>query len=172
MKQIPLTRGHVALVDDADYETMSQHKWQVCVGQRGNVYAVRSITVSPGKQRTVYMHQRIMRPEPGYFVDHIDGNGLNNQRGNLRVCTHKQNCANRRPSHGKSSLFKGVSWVTRKQVWRAHIYVDGTTRWLGDYHSETDAARAYNRAATELYGEFALPNDVPSPAHCSTAIGR
>ena len=169
MKQIPLTRGYVALVDDADYEAMRQHKWQVMVGQRGNLYAARSITVSPGKQRTAFMHQQIMRPETGYSVDHVDGNGLNNQRANLRACTHKQNCANRRPSHGKSSRFKGASWVVRDQVWRANIYVDGKTKCLGEYHSETDAAQAYNRAARELYGEYARLNDVPNSAPRSPA---
>lgn len=94
-------------------------------------------------------------------TDHIDGNGLNNQRRNLRPCTTAQNAANQTQQKGRSSLYKGVSWRKGRNKWRAGIKVNGKQINLGDFTNETEAALAYNKAAAEHFKEFARLNTVP-----------
>ena len=139
----PLTRGYVALVDPSDIDALfvSHHM----APSRHKPYA-RS---GDG----VYLHQRLMGMEKG--VDHINGDGLDNRRKNLRSCSAQQNVANRRKSLGKSSRFKGV--CKYRTGWRAVIR-HGKPIWLGVYSTEVEAAKVYDAAATELFGEFALTN--------------
>jgi hypothetical protein len=130
MRRIPLTKGYFALVDDADYEMLSRFKWQVNVLPRA-VYAQRGAFVG-GKWTTVMMHRTIFGlTDRTLDVDHIDHNGLNNQRSNLRPCTRSQNNMNRRLGKDSTSGIKGVSWKRSDNAWRAQIKLDGKTVHLG-----------------------------------------
>lgn len=157
MKKIPLTKGKEALVDDRDYETlMSVGPWYARRGKH-TWYAERHITTHAGRD-TLSMHAAIM----GTFcvksccVDHKDGDGLNNQRSNLRRATIAQNNANKRKQrNGITSRFRGVSTRTdRPGVFRAVV----RHREIGFFPTEEEAARAYDRAAVEEFGQFARLN--------------
>lgn len=156
-REIPLTRGKVAVVDDEDYDRIAQHKWYAePIGRRW--YACRRIERG-GIRRKVYMHREVVGAEPGTDTDHRDHDGLNNRRGNLRSCTRSQNCANI-PNKAGRSRFKGVQWITRKSSWQARIRVDWHSRFLGWFETEEEAALAYNAAALAAWGEFAKLNEV------------
>jgi hypothetical protein len=156
MKEITLTHGKTALVDDADFEHLSQFKWHAA--KEGNIwYAVRTASRREGRS-SVRMHRLIIGAKPGTRVDHMDCNGLNNQRHNLRLCTHQQNLCNRPATNANTSGFKGVSWYKRYQKWEANIAVNGKKRRIGYFDSLVKAACAYDDAARELHGEFARVN--------------
>jgi hypothetical protein len=163
MSAIQLSRGKQTIVSDEDIEYLNQWKWSVHADNHGGIYAWRHPRVS-GKRVAVRMHNVVVermtgKPIPeGCQVDHIDGNTLNNRRGNLRLVTPSQNCMNRRGKRGTSSSFKGVSWREDSRKWRAVITVDGKRKSLGSYDSEEEAARAYDSHAKELFGEFARLN--------------
>jgi HNH endonuclease len=164
MKTIALSNGEdLVMVDDCDFEWLSQWRWDLLCAEGGHRYAIHSS--GPKKRRTrLRMHRLIMRCTKGTEVDHIDGNGLNNQRANLRSCTHQQNSFNNhREIDGKTSQFRGVCWNKSRNRWRPTITVNGRQRYLGLYLSEMDAAAAYDRAALELFGQFANLN-FPSEA--------
>lgn len=147
MKQIPLTRGRVAVVDDEDYEMVAVYNWQVTNG-----YASRD-----ENSRTVYMHREIMRPAPGRQVDHANHDRLDNRRANLRVCTVSENQGNQL-ARRRTSRFKGVSFCRAHRRWRAHITAGGRHQALGSFSSEEAAALAYDKAARQHFGEFAYLN--------------
>lgn len=158
-KHIPLTQGKVATVDDEDYEWLSQWKWcyqhDYSTGNTG--YAVRSDPENPA--RKTLMHRLLLDLQKGQVCDHINGDGLDNRRANLRPCSTQQNiCNKRKRSTGSSSRFKGVSWDRSMGRWRAQISPRGTTILLGYYDAEKQAAKAYDVAAQEHYGEFAKLN--------------
>jgi len=116
------------------------------------------------------MHRIIMDAEKGEEIDHRDGNGLNNQRCNLRLCTHRQNLMNRRKTHKRcSSKFRGVSWEKRSGKWCAQIMIHYRHIHLGYFDDEVLAALAYNEAATKHFGEFAHLNEIDED-YCD--IGR
>lgn len=159
MKEITLTRGYVALVDDELYEELSAHKWHARVNSSGLVYAIRN-SPRPDK-KTIYMHRVILGAPEGTGVDHIDRDGLNNKRANLRLATTSENQRNARRRIDNSSGYKGVAKYSAprsKKPWKAHIGVNGVSRYLGVFDSAEEAARAYDRAAVEFYGEFAHRN--------------
>lgn len=138
-----------ATVDVADYRKVRQHRWyaQHC---GHTTYAFCRI-----KGRTVYMHRMLMRPRQGYVVDHLDGNGLNNCRCNLRPCKPWQNLANRGP-RGGSSRFVGVTWHAGK--WEAKVISRGQRFYLGRFEDEVEAAKARDRKAVELHGVYVYLN--------------
>lgn len=150
MKEIPLTQGMVALVDDEDYEWLDQWKWYAKL-VRGIFYAARSIKKENGKPTTVYMHHQLIGKKEGRRTDHADGDGLNNQRYNLRHVTARQNAQNKHTP--RSSECPGVSWHKRIKKWHAQIVVNGKTNSLGYYTDEYDAYLAYRKAVKELMGE-------------------
>jgi len=157
--RVPLTRGLEAVVDLADIALVEGRNW--CASDAGNTfYAVSAVAGSATSGRTtLQMHRAIMGFEPGDpEVDHRDGDGLNNRRSNLREATSAQNQANQRPQAARSSRFKGVCWNKWSQRWMAQINVDGRQRHLGRFADEVDAARAYDAAALETWGEFAHLN--------------
>ncbi len=156
MKTIPLTRGMVAIVDDADYEFVNQWKWcaHCCTGL---FYAARNVRVN-GKLRTLHMHRLLSGAASGQQVDHADRCTLNNQRANLRICDSSNNHANSGKSKNKSSRFKGVCWIKDKKKWRATIKLNHKTTFLGYFDSPEDAARAYDEAAQKTFGDFSLTN--------------
>jgi len=163
-KQIPLTQGKVALVDDADYEWLSQWTWHYRQKERTG-YAVRTSLRSEAFPRVeIRMHRAIMDAKDGEEVDHQDNNGLNNQRANLRICTRAQNMGNQRLKVGSASGYKGVTWFKTTSRWRASIMIQGRAKYLGYFHDKDEAARAYNAAALEYFGEFARLNDVDARA--------
>lgn len=149
-RMIPLTKGKSALVDDADYEWLTQWKWRAVEGASGNWYA----ECVAGR-----MHRLVMGiTNPEVEVDHKDGDGLHNRRGNLRACSHKENMRNRKINKNSKSGFKGVRkrWHTRK--FQARIRVGAQEINLGYFHTPEEAARAYDAAARENFGEFARLN--------------
>ena len=153
MKEIKLTKGMVALVDDEDYEWLNQFKWYA--GKGWNTYYASRNAKLNGKRILLNMHVAIMGTSTG-LVDHIDGDGLNNQRYNLRRCTRAQNGMNRSPNKNSTSKYKGVYKAKGKYV--AAIAVNGTQAYLGTFTLDSDAAKAYDKAAKEHFGEFAYLN--------------
>ncbi len=156
---MPLTKGRFALVDDADFEWLNQWKW----GCHVMGYAVRTEQVSKingkRKQIGVFMHRQISMPGDGLEIDHINGNKLDNRRENLRVCTRSDNGRNRQKfSSATTSVYKGVYWAKTRNRWYAGIKYNGKSRHLGSFKNEDDAAKAYNIAAINLFGEFACLN--------------
>lgn len=157
MKEIELTKGKIALVDDADFEWLNQWSWGATRARTGRThYAQRTVFVNE-RPKTVIMHRLIMNAEKGTEVDHIDRNGLNNQRLNLRLATRSQNMANQRKQEG-SSIFKGVTWTDKGRCWVSRIRYLGHLYTLGRFKLEIDAARAYDGKARELFGEHCAVN--------------
>ena len=163
MKTVPLSgakaAGRVALVNDADYKLVSQYRWFVMErkieGQRTRGPYAGAWIRHDGRRVLLLMHKLIT----GWpLTDHKNHDGLDNRRRNLRNATKAQNNQNSRSRLGSSSQYKGVHWSTRQQRWRANIAHEGRVRSLGVFMSEEDAARAYDAAALQLYGEYAVLN--------------
>lgn len=154
MKKINLTKGQHAIVDDADYEMLKAKHWHAMEGG-GNCKTYYAACCEKGTNRRLLMHRMIMNPNPEQCVDHIDGNTLNNQRSNLRVCTHAQNLRNRRKQRNNTSGYVGVRREKRsRNKWYAKICFNGTHKHLGTFNSAKEASIAYLKAAKQLYGEF------------------
>jgi hypothetical protein len=155
IRQVPISRGLFALVDDVDYESISKHVWTAQGTRRaGMFYAARY----EGK-KYIYMHRAILGLKSGQLCDHINGDGLDNRRENIRKCDTRQNNQNsRKPISGKTSIYKGVSYDKASRKYYACIRVDGKSKRLGLYSSEIDAAKAYDAAAKKYFGEFARLN--------------
>lgn len=160
-KEIYLTRGKVAIVDDEDYERLKQYHWRALVTPH-STYANRSVLHGRrrrrGEKSCVLMHREIMNCQPGEEVDHKDGNGLNNQKSNLRKCTSSQNKANRRREKDNRSGYKGVCWHSLSGKWMARVGVNNKSVYLGLYTTAEEAAKARDKAALEHFGEFARLN--------------
>jgi len=165
MRTISLTQGFVALVDDEDFDRVSGFKW-TATKTKTNVYAVHKVRTAGGRHTSQLLHRFIMDvTNPDIDVDHKDHDGLNCQRANLRLCVRGENNGNAKKRRG-TSKFKGVSWDSGRQLWRAHITVRGRLTFLGRYGDERDAAIAYDDAARSAFGEFALVNfDLQEIAH-------
>lgn len=145
MKKIKLTQGKYALVDDADFEWLNQYRW--CAYFNGyNWYAQRTPNIK--------MHRVILGYKGKHQVDHIDGRGLNNQRKNLRICTHSQNGMNRGKQKNNTSGYKGVSRHKKAEKWQASIKLHRKLIYLGIFKSKKEAKIAYEKAAEKLHGDF------------------
>lgn len=152
MKTVKLTKGYSAVVDDIDFDRVNALKWYATIGRSGNVYAVRKTA-----QSYISMHCFILGIEKG--ADHRDGDGLNNQRSNLRRASSLQNNRNRRKRKSGSSRFKGVSWHKQDRLWRVRIKVRGKEILIGLFEDEILAALQYDKVARKLFGRFAHLNN-------------
>jgi hypothetical protein len=157
-KQLILTNGMVALVDDEDFELASRFRWSPHThkNKHGQIIYAETSKMTNRVRTRMYLHRLLMSAQPGELVDHRDGDGLNNQRANLRLCTRVENGRNAAKTGGRlgTSKFKGVDFHVGTGRWRARI--DGLH--IGLFDSEEDAANAYDVNAVELHGEFARPN--------------
>jgi len=159
VKEIRLTQGQVALVDDDMYDHLIQWKWFARLSMGRWWYAERESQSIGGQHHRIYMHREIMQTPDGLFTDHINSDGLDNRRENLRICTNAENQHNQQKQKREcSSSFKGVSWDKIDKKWQAHIRVNLKQIRLGRFDSEIQAALTYDEAAKEYYGEFAKTN--------------
>lgn len=172
MREITLSRGKVALVDDEDYDRVNALKWHWHPGNTSHVKNGGQVPTGYANRRhksggpTTPMHRFILGltdldgidNSPDIEVDHINGDGLDNRRHNLRACTRAQNSHNSKPIRG---VFKGVFQRNNGKSWRAAIRVNDRLLCLGTYTTPEMAAAAYNKAAREYFGEFAYLNSVP-----------
>lgn len=149
-------KGSAVLIDDEDYGLVSQYSWRMLPD--GYVHTSPRVR-GQNRKLEIRLHRLIMDASKGLEVDHINGNKLDNRRSNLRLCNRWQNKANTRIISTNTTGFKGVSW--HKDKWQASIRVMGRLIYLGRYHTKEEAARAYNHAASEHFGEFAWLNPLP-----------
>jgi len=152
MRSIALTKGKIALVDDEDYDHLSKHKWFAKTNQSGIWYVGRNSSRLLGKRKTIFMHSELMS---NLGVDHINGDGLDNRRSNLRLATTAQNGANRKLSANNTSGVTGVYWHRAQKKWGAQIKVNRRMIYLGRFIEKQDAISERQKAAKIHFGEFA-----------------
>jgi len=146
MKEIQLTQGKVALVDDVDFEELNKHRWYA-MKSVNTYYAVRRVGTSK-HQVGLFMHRLLLNSKYPLITDHIDRNGLNNQRTNLRSVSHRQNCQNR--NSRKSSKYVGVCWHKSNEKWHAQISCGGRSHSIGFFDIEEDAYEAYKNECKKV----------------------
>jgi HNH endonuclease/AP2 domain len=155
MKEIELTQGKIAVVADHMFDWLNQWKWYAHK-DHNTWYAMRG--VRKPVRKALLMHRVILDAPHGVEVDHVDGNGLHNWPDNLRLATHSRNMSNRRIQSNNTSGYKGVSWDARKRKWQAILRANGRQKRLGYFIDLIAAARAYDAAARDAFGEFARCN--------------
>lgn len=158
MKTIKITKGLLVIVDDDDYRWLIKRSWYALINTGHPSYA----RTTKGRQ-TILMHREILNAPDGIQVDHINGDGLDNRRNNLRLATIAQNNQNVRVRSDNTSGFKGVCWHKRDRIWQAYINASGIRRNLGSFVDLNQAVRAYNIASRDLHGEFSKPNIIANP---------
>lgn len=158
MKVITLSSGHEVKVDDEDYQKLSAFKWSRTISGGGNIYARRTV-----KGGTVPMHREILGLKTGekVFVDHINGDGLDNRKENLRLCSRAENNKNRRNRKTGNDKYMGIyREKSGIKIWRATIKHNNKSIYLGHHATEEEAAHVYNVAALKYHGEFAALNNI------------
>ncbi len=159
MKKIKLTQNQFALVDNEDYEKVNQYKWHIGYNKKSRTfYALRSQYNKKEKRDiTIRMHRFIVNAKKGEMVDHKKHNGLDNRKSNLRIVNNSQNQMNKRRHKNSTSKYKGV-YRFNKNKWRALIACNKIKHHIGLFINEIEAAKAYNKKAIELFGEYAYLN--------------
>lgn len=149
---IPLTQGYTATIDAADVPLVEGYDWNAFISKH-TTYVRRRTTIE-GRMRNIWLHRVIAQTPDGLDTDHVDCDGLNNTRANLRIATISQNNRNQRLRECNTSGYKGVSWYKRGQQWRVQIAVNNRKKHIGYFSNIEDAAAAYKRSNVELHGEF------------------
>lgn len=159
MKNIDISRNQKTIIDDEDYDLVSQYKWFAV--PRNGTYYVRRVMKIDGYRQNVYLHRFILGNGDhygDYVCDHINGNPLDNRRSNLRKIDTSRNCSNQKLSTKNSSGYKGVSFDKRYNNWLARIGYHGKILYIGSFKDKKNAALAYDKRAVELFGECARTN--------------
>lgn len=154
MKKIKLSQNKYATIDNKEFDFLNQFKWHAHKSR--NTFYAR--TIKSGK--TIIMHRLIMNANFSEIIDHINGNGLDNQKKNLRLVSLNQNRQNSIKAKSNKSGYKGVSWYKNKSKWRVSMGHNGKFIHIGYFLNKKDAARAYNNAAIKYFGEFAKLNKI------------
>lgn len=155
--EMQLTQGQVAFIDKDDYDLVKSYRW--CAFKGGNTFYVSTnIRKADSKWTTLSMHRLITKAPKGMEVDHEDHNGCNNRRGNLRVCTSQQNQMGSKRKKNGGSKYKSVSWHKGTKKWQTHIRINGKINHLGLFHSEIEAALAYDEASRKHFKGYAYLN--------------
>lgn len=157
VKELCAGKNHITLVDDEDFEYLDQWFWSF---DRRYVYRKEYLGMDGGKQKykKIYLHRLIMNTPEGFDTDHINHDKLDNRKENLRIVSRSQNNMNQRPQIGRTSKYKGVHWNKRGGNWKSEIKMNGKSKWSRVFKTEQEAVIAYNKAAKELFGEFANIN--------------
>jgi hypothetical protein len=160
MKEIQLTQGKVALVDDDMYEYLNQWKWYA--NKLGNnFYAVRNLRINKKYVCSILMHRLVANNNSKMHTDHLNGNSLDNRKENLRICNTSENLMNQKKAVNNKSGYKGVGkYDNNKSKFRSTISYNGKSINLGYYKTIKEAAKAYNEAAIKYHGEFANLNKI------------
>lgn len=172
--EIPLKNGGFSLIDKEDhkkvvyldedypYQKRTTREWFIKKDTECIRYAVANIRIAKNKWTRIRMHRLILGiTDPRIMIDHVNGNGLDNRKSNLRICSQAQNIANSRKIDKKStSRFKGVCWCKRLGKWEVTISKNYKQTYVGIFDSEIKAAKAYNKKAREIFGRFACLNKV------------
>lgn len=156
MREIPLTQGKFAIVDEEDYPELSKYRWRI----QAHRYAARE-GMGGDKRKQVYMHRELLGVPEGFVVDHINGDPLDNRKSNLRICRQADNAKNQTKTRSdNSSGYKGVTFWKRDGNWKAQLYTNGKNINLGYFDNKHDAARMYNFWARDMFGDFASLNTI------------
>lgn len=156
MKKLFDIHGNEIMVDDNQYDYLSKFSWHI--SPQG--YAKKNKSKSPNGDHGILMHRMVLGAKAGEQVDHIDGNKLNNQLENLRLCSFSSNQANSKIKSNNTSKYKGVTFDSSRNKWIAQIMINRKHKFLGRFNSPIDAAREYNNAAIHYFGEFANINNL------------
>lgn len=154
IKLIPLTQGYSSIVDTEDYDLLIKHKWCVNINKNHKIKYAQSII----RDKFMSMHRLIMNPPKSILVDHINGNGLDNRKCNLRLCSSMENQRNAKIRKNKISKYKGVDWHVCSNKWRARITINKKLIEIGYYKNEKEAAKAYDTASIKYFASFAKGN--------------
>ena len=162
-RKIPLTKGKFAIVDPEDYERLAKYKWFLSESPTSSYAARWQRCREGGLRKKIWMHREVIDIPKHMLCDHINGNGLDNRAANLRTATVSQNLCNRPKTKAKTrSKYKGLEWDKAQKKWKARIQHDGRKIYLGSFSKEIDAARAYDKKAKVLFGQFAHLNLPPT----------
>lgn len=158
MKYIKLTQDKSVLVDDEDFDYLNQWKWHYHKSRNSGGYAARHTTRSNGKRQRIFMHILINKTPVDLDTDHKNGDTLDNRRSNLRSITHQQNGWNRKSNFNSTSGYKGVSWHKATGKWRVRVCANSEREFTAYFTDKTEAAKAYDAKAAELFGQYARLN--------------
>lgn len=165
MKKIKLTQGKYALVDDCDFDELNKFKWYALKNKK-RYYAQRGFWDKEKKKVIIIqMHREIMNTPIGKVTDHINQNGLDNRRKNLRICTKSQNQWNREIQSNNKSGYIGVSWYSRYGKWKAHMTNNGKKIHIGYFDDKNEAAKAYNNAIKKVRDKYIITNKIAIADH-------